>query len=74
MKTDFGTPLTRNEMKNVLGGVAAQCQTSCSCTGSAGAWTYTSHNPIPTSVLVSDIQTYCPTGYGTCSCIPINQA
>jgi hypothetical protein len=71
MKTNYYS-LSRNEMKNILGGIIQQCQTSCSCTGSPGAWTYISHDPIPKNVLSSDIHTYCPTGSGKCTITPLS--
>lgn len=50
--------LTRNEMKNVMGGRIAAC--SCSCNGQVGTWNYTGQPSGPG--LVSDIQSYCRDG------------
>ncbi len=54
--------LTRDEMKNVVGGLQQACH--CTCSGSVGAWTYTSE---PSgSTISSNIATYCSTGQATC--------
>ncbi len=65
MKTNFGTPLSRSEMKKVLGGVA-QCD--CKCGGStSGEWFYT-HGAQPSNTyLHNDITTYCGSAGGSCT-------
>jgi len=60
--------ISRNEMKNVMGGTVPDCHTSCQCNGSVGSWEYTSTQPIATSTLQNDVTTYCSSGSGTCTC------
>lgn len=55
--------LSNDEMKKVMGGVAAQV--TCSCYGSVGAWEYTD-TPTGNQTL-DDIADYCRSGYGSCS-------
>jgi len=55
--------LSKEEMKKVMGGKDAAV--SCTCSGSVGAWTYTS---TPTGMQsLDDIATYCSSGYGSCT-------
>lgn len=56
--------LSRDEMKNVMGGLA-QCE--CACTGSTGSWVYTHNAQPPRGSLDRDISTYCPTNQGSCT-------
>ena len=66
MKTNFGTTLSRNEMKNIYGGkTTAPC--SCSCKNITGSWFYTNNAQPPGDSLHSDISTYCDTYGGTCT-------
>lgn len=66
MKHNFGTPLSRSEMKHVLGG-KQQCE--CKCGGTMpGDWVYTSGDGQPSnSYLHNDITTYCGTAGGSCT-------
>ncbi|MFD0766499.1 hypothetical protein ACFQZI_16680 [Mucilaginibacter lutimaris] len=50
---NFGTPLSRGEMKNVMGGLAANCTTHSNCSGST-----------PICVLISG--DYGPNALGMC--------
>ena len=64
--------LNRNEMKNIMAGVAQEpCHTSCTCTGSVGAWDYLGTNPILATTLGNDIKTYCSSGSGSCTCVSL---
>ena len=65
------TTLSKGDQRKIVGGLV---RTSCSCTGSVGAWTYDTTGLVPTSVAIRDIQTYCASGTGHCSAIAINQA
>ena len=53
------TPLSRSAQKNISGGVW-----TCSCTGHAGTWYYTSTPTI--SGMINDLNTYCRNG-GSCA-------
>ena len=61
---NFGVRLTRNEMKNIGGGVVpAPCR--CSCSGSTGTWSY---NYEPNGATIAkDIKDYCSTNTANCS-------
>jgi hypothetical protein len=63
--------LTREQMKNIKGGVAEQLYSGGYCTNAAGqkiagAWTYT-NGPVVVSVCTKDISTYCASGSGGCT-------
>ena len=67
MKTNFGTTLSRNEMKNIYGGKTTSSVCSCSCATITGSWFYTNNAQPPTQSLTSDINDYCGKGGGTCT-------
>ena len=52
--------LSREEMKNVLGGIYPPATCSCSCNGQTGSWDYIGQPSGPT--LVQDIKDYCNNG------------
>jgi len=55
--------LSKSEMKNVLGGVAAKQSYNCQCTGTAGTWTG-SYSSSAAATAVASV--YCSQG-GTCT-------
>jgi len=63
----LGKILTKNEQKNLLGGLEEEGGGANSgiCIGSVGCWHY--YSTVPYSVCVADIQTYCSSGHGWCS-------
>ncbi len=54
--------MSRNEMKQISGGYAKNC--NCSCNGGTGSWTYT-REPSGASIK-NDIRDYCSSGSATC--------
>jgi hypothetical protein len=58
--------LSRSEMKNVIGGVAAAAKFSCTCTGSVGAWTATYSSA---TQIANDIVESCSSGQGSCTAV-----
>jgi len=67
MKTNFGTTLSRNEMKNIYGGKKASSVCSCSCATITGSWFYTNNAQPSGNYLHNDINDFCGNGGGTCT-------
>lgn len=59
--------LTREQLKNVLGGDGSSDGTVkyAACINSTGCWTYT--NAVTFQECLADIDRYCSSGSGTCS-------
>jgi|GEM_PF-2387014 len=50
--------LSRDEMRDILGGVQAVAQCTVTCNGSAGQWSYSGYPSF--TQLASDVAHYCP--------------